>query len=61
MYATEAMYDNAQGFYGEYNTKFRTINSTVVATLTSKLTDDITGTLRLDKSFTTVNRKRSVL
>ncbi|WP_255562523.1 SusC/RagA family TonB-linked outer membrane protein [Pedobacter sp. D749] len=51
MYATEAMYDNAQGFYGEYNTKFRTINSTVVATLTSKLTDDITGTLRLGQEL----------
>ena len=51
MYATEAMYDNAQGFYGEYNTKFRTINSTFVATLTSKLTDDITGTLRLGQEL----------
>jgi len=51
MYASEAMYDNAQGFYGEYNTKFRTINSTFVATLTSKLTDDLTGTLRLGQEL----------
>jgi TonB-linked SusC/RagA family outer membrane protein len=51
MYATEAMYDNAQGFYGEYNTKFRTINSTFVATFTTKLTDDITGTLRLGQEL----------
>lgn len=51
MYATEAMYDNAQGFYGEYNTKFRTINSTFVATFNTKLTDDITATLRLGQEL----------
>lgn len=51
MYATEPVYDNAQGFYGEYNTKFRTINSTFVATLSTKLTDDITGTLRLGQEL----------
>ncbi|UKT62676.1 SusC/RagA family TonB-linked outer membrane protein [Pedobacter mucosus] len=50
-YATEPMYDNEQGFYGEYNTKFRTLNSTFVATFTSKLTDDITGTLRLGQEL----------
>jgi len=47
----EATYDNQQGFVGEYNTKFRTLNSTFVATLTSKLTKDITGTLRLGQEL----------
>ncbi|WP_165499759.1 SusC/RagA family TonB-linked outer membrane protein [Pedobacter frigidisoli] len=51
MYTGEAMYDNLQGFYGEYNTKFRTLNSTVVATFTSKLGEDITGTLRLGQEL----------
>lgn len=51
MYTGEAMYDNDQGYYGEYNTKFRTLNSTFVATFTSKLTDDITGTLRLGQEL----------
>ena len=47
MFVGEAVYDNLLGFYGEYNTKFRTLNSTFIATLSSKITDDITGTLRL--------------
>ncbi|QPH41258.1 SusC/RagA family TonB-linked outer membrane protein [Pedobacter endophyticus] len=47
MYTGEAMYDNDQGYYGEYNTKFRTLNSTLMATFNTKITDDITGTLRL--------------
>ncbi|SER51570.1 SusC/RagA family TonB-linked outer membrane protein [Pedobacter rhizosphaerae] len=51
MFTNEAMYDNELGFYGEYNSKFRTINSTFVATLTSKLTNDITGTLRLGQEI----------
>ncbi|WP_316797737.1 SusC/RagA family TonB-linked outer membrane protein [Pedobacter frigidisoli] len=51
MYTGEAMYDNDQGYYGEYNTKFRTINSTFVATFNTKLTDDITGTLRIGQEL----------
>jgi len=51
MYTGEAMYDNDQGYYGEYNTKFRTLNSTVVATFTTKLGEDITGTLRLGQEL----------
>jgi len=51
MYTGESMYDNEQGFYGEYNTKFRTLNSTFIATLTSKITDDINGTLRLGQEL----------
>ncbi|MDQ3683727.1 MAG: SusC/RagA family TonB-linked outer membrane protein, partial [Bacteroidota bacterium] len=43
----ERAYDNAEGFVGEYNTNYRAINSTFIATLSSKLTSDITGVLRL--------------
>ncbi|RZK24812.1 MAG: SusC/RagA family TonB-linked outer membrane protein, partial [Flavobacterium sp.] len=51
MYTTEAMYDNAQGYYGEYNNKFRSLNGTFIATFTTKLTEDITGTLRLGQEL----------
>ncbi len=51
LFAGESMYDNAQGFYGEYNSKFRTLNSTVVATMSTKLTEDIKGTLRLGQEL----------
>ena len=51
MYTGEAMYDNDQGYYGEYNTKLRTLNSTLVATFTTKLGEDITGTLRLGQEL----------
>lgn len=43
----ERLYDNSLGSVGEYNTSFRTFNSTFVATMKSKLGDDFTGTLRL--------------
>jgi hypothetical protein len=43
----ERSYDNSEGFVGEYNTNFRAINSTFIATLTKNLTKDITSTLRL--------------
>lgn len=43
----ERSYDNSEGFVGEYNTNFRAINSTLLATLTSKIGSNITGTLRL--------------
>jgi len=43
----ERQYDNAEGFVGEYNTKFRALNSTFLATIKSKITDKLAGTLRL--------------
>jgi TonB-linked SusC/RagA family outer membrane protein len=43
----EQVYDNADGFVGEYNTGYRAINSTFLANATTKLTSNITGTLRL--------------
>ncbi|MGB4399592.1 MAG: SusC/RagA family TonB-linked outer membrane protein [Daejeonella sp.] len=43
----ERTYDNAEGFVGDYNTGYRAINSTFLANATTKLTTDITGTLRL--------------
>ncbi|KQR66884.1 SusC/RagA family TonB-linked outer membrane protein [Pedobacter sp. Leaf176] len=49
--AGEQVYDNDQGFYGEYNAKSRTLNGTFIATLTSKLTNDINGTLRLGQEM----------
>ena len=49
--AGEQVYDNEQGFYGEYNAKSRTLNGTFIATLTSQLTSDIKGTLRLGQEM----------
>lgn len=43
----ERTYDNSDGFVGDYNTAYRAINSTVLANATTKLTKDITGTLRM--------------
>ncbi|WP_276504347.1 SusC/RagA family TonB-linked outer membrane protein [Terrimonas pollutisoli] len=43
----ERLYDNADGFVGEYNTNYRAINSTLLATLTSKFGEDFSGTLRM--------------
>lgn len=43
----ERTYDNAEGFVGDYNTGYRAINSTFLANATTKLTSNITGTLRL--------------
>lgn len=43
----EATYDNGLGSVGEFTANSRIINSTFVATLNSKLTADINGTLRL--------------
>lgn len=43
----EAVYDNADGFVGEYNTRYRAINSTFLATATKQITKNINGTLRL--------------
>ncbi|TJZ62008.1 SusC/RagA family TonB-linked outer membrane protein [Sphingobacterium olei] len=43
----ERTYDNQLGFVGEYNTTFRSLNSTFVASLNTNFTDDLKGTLRL--------------
>lgn len=43
----ENVYDNADGFVGDYNSAYRAINSTFLATLSHKLAENITGTLRL--------------
>lgn len=43
----EAVYDNADGFVGEYNTSYRAINSTFLATASSRLAKNLNGTLRL--------------
>ncbi|MHA4894326.1 SusC/RagA family TonB-linked outer membrane protein [Pedobacter sp. PWIIR3] len=43
----EASYDNADGFVGEYNTKYRGINTTFLTTLSSNIAKDLNGTLRL--------------
>jgi TonB-linked SusC/RagA family outer membrane protein len=42
----EAVYDNADGFVGEYLTQYRAINSTFIATASKQITKDINGTLR---------------
>lgn len=43
----EAVYDNADGFVGEYLTSYRAINTTLLATASKQLTKNINGTLRL--------------
>ncbi|WP_347158361.1 SusC/RagA family TonB-linked outer membrane protein [Pontibacter chitinilyticus] len=46
--AGEVVYeDNDQGFVNKYNTKFRAVNSTFLASLHSKLGENFNGTLRL--------------
>jgi TonB-linked SusC/RagA family outer membrane protein len=42
----EAVYDNADGFVGEYLTQYRAINSTFLATASKQITKDLNGTLR---------------
>lgn len=49
--AGEQVYDNDQGFYGEYNAKSRTLNGTFIATLTTKLASDLNATLRLGQEM----------
>ncbi len=44
---TDRAYDNAEGFVGEYNINYRAINSTFLATFTTKFIKDVTTTLRL--------------
>jgi len=43
----ERTYDNGDGLIGDYNTSYRAINSTFLANASTKLSKDITGTLRL--------------
>ncbi|MES2446674.1 MAG: SusC/RagA family TonB-linked outer membrane protein [Bacteroidota bacterium] len=43
----ERLYDNADGFIGEYNTNFRAINSTFVASAKTKIGSDFNATFRL--------------
>jgi TonB-linked SusC/RagA family outer membrane protein len=43
----EANYDNGLGFVNEYNSNFRAINSTLIATLTHNFGSDLKATLRL--------------
>lgn len=43
----ERAYDNAEGFVGDYNINYRAMNSTFIATLSSKLAKNITSSLRL--------------
>ncbi|HTM98243.1 MAG TPA: SusC/RagA family TonB-linked outer membrane protein [Pedobacter sp.] len=43
----ENVYDNADGFVGDYNSTYRAINTTFLATLSHKLVENINGTLRL--------------
>jgi TonB-linked SusC/RagA family outer membrane protein len=43
----EHTYDNGDGFIGEYNTKFRALTSTFIATFTPKITDDLNATIRV--------------
>ncbi len=43
----ENVYDNADGFYGEFNTSYKAINSTFLATASKKITTNINSTFRL--------------
>lgn len=45
--AGERAYDNAEGFVGDYNTNYRAINTTFIATASTKITKDISSSLRL--------------
>lgn len=43
----ENVYDNADGFVGDYNSGYRAINTTFLTTLSHKLFENLNGTLRL--------------
>ncbi|HEX7905783.1 MAG TPA: SusC/RagA family TonB-linked outer membrane protein [Chitinophagaceae bacterium] len=49
--AGERLYDNGDGVVGEYNTNVRAINSTFLATLTSKIAKDLNGTLHIGQEL----------
>jgi len=43
----ERFYDNAEGFVGDYNIKYRAINSTFLAAFTPEISDDFNLTVRV--------------
>jgi hypothetical protein len=43
----ERAYDNAEGFVGDYNTNYRAINSTFIATASTRITKSISSSFRL--------------
>jgi TonB-linked SusC/RagA family outer membrane protein len=43
----ERSYDNAEGFVGDYNINYRALNSTFIATVTTKIASNIGTTVRL--------------
>lgn len=45
--AGERVYDNAQGYVGEYNSHLRTLSSTFVMSLNGQISENVKGTLRL--------------
>ncbi|MEO6520111.1 MAG: SusC/RagA family TonB-linked outer membrane protein [Mucilaginibacter sp.] len=47
----EHTYDNGLGFVGEYGTKFRTLTSTLIATFTHKITNDLNATVRIGQDI----------
>jgi len=47
----ERLYDDITGLVGEYNTKFRAINSTFIATLSHDFGSDFSATLRLGQDI----------
>ncbi|MGV3586672.1 MAG: SusC/RagA family TonB-linked outer membrane protein [Adhaeribacter sp.] len=55
----ERLYDNGSGLVGEYNTNFRTFNSTFIATLNSKFGENLNATLRLGQDIYDRNVKNT--
>jgi TonB-linked SusC/RagA family outer membrane protein len=47
----EHLYDNADGYVGEYNVKFRAITSTFIATFNHKITPDLHATVRIGQDI----------
>jgi TonB-linked SusC/RagA family outer membrane protein len=47
----EHTYDNGDGFVGEYNTNYRAITSTLIATFNHKITEDLNATVRLGQDI----------
>ncbi|WP_345953092.1 SusC/RagA family TonB-linked outer membrane protein [Mucilaginibacter sp. PAMB04168] len=47
----ERLYDNSDGYVGDYNNKYRSLSSTLIATLNGQITTDLKGTLRLGQDL----------
>ncbi|WP_345951112.1 SusC/RagA family TonB-linked outer membrane protein [Mucilaginibacter sp. PAMB04274] len=47
----ERLYDNSDGYVGDYNNKYRSLSSTLIATLNGQITTDLKGTLRLGQDI----------